>query len=100
MMFSPCFSPLTSLGRSRREGCVMFKHSPFEKLNVIFVNTIIYTAGWEYTRIDILQWETRTMAAECQVTKILIGPRNKNARKKDSAVKIILSPFQITSSAF
>jgi hypothetical protein len=40
------------------------------------------------------------MAAECQVTKILIGPRNKKARKTYSAVKINDPPFHITSSPF
>jgi hypothetical protein len=31
-----------------------------------------------------------TVAAECQVTKILIGPGNKKALKKAAAVKIFL----------
>jgi hypothetical protein len=37
------------------------------------------------------------MAAERQDPDFLIGPRNKKARKKDSAVKILLPPFQITT---
>jgi hypothetical protein len=40
------------------------------------------------------------MAAERQVKEILIGPRNKKGRKTDSAVKIILPLFKITSSNF
>jgi hypothetical protein len=61
------------------------------------------TCGVADARVRAIK-ETNTMAAECQVTKILIGPRNKIAgkrpEKKDSAVKIILPPFQFTSSDF
>jgi hypothetical protein len=40
---------------------------------------------------------TRTRAAERQDPDFLIDPRNKKQRKKRSAVKILHSPFQITS---